>query len=62
MDRIRVLRVVEYVGSRDEIESIIGKSLHGKRHIETGYIQATTLGEFPDIMKSVLVKPKSELK
>ena len=60
MDRIRVLRIVEYVGDRDEIESLIEKSLHGKRYLTSGYIQATTLGEVSEIMKMSQVKERKE--
>lgn len=52
-DRIRVLRLIEYVGERHFVELEVKRSLHGSRfQIEHGravmQFSAITLGEFPE--------------
>ena len=47
-DKVRVLRVVEYVGDRNAVESEVTRAIHGERVIEgrdgTVLIKAATLG------------------
>lgn len=57
-DRVRVLRIIEYIGDRSEVERQIERSLHGRvlhtyrNGIGPGVeIRAATLGEFPEILE-----------
>lgn len=56
MDRIRVLRLVEYVGPRDQVEKQIALSLHGTRfgmgrpNDQAVMITAVTLGVIPEVL------------
>jgi hypothetical protein len=51
MDTIRILRIIEYVGTREAVEEQIRLSLHGSREGVRGCkITATTLGTFPEIL------------
>jgi predicted RNase H-like HicB family nuclease len=58
-DIIRVFRMIEYVGPRSHVERQIAKSIHGTKEFgQRQYeepssitITATTLGEFPEIVK-----------
>lgn len=53
MDIIRVLRIIEYVGPRDLVEEQIKQSVHGTKIVRDRIaITATTLGTFPEILKS----------
>jgi hypothetical protein len=54
MDKIRVLRVLEYVGPREEVERIVsmsiqGERIYGVRGLEVT-IRAATLGLYPEIL------------
>jgi hypothetical protein len=49
-DTIRVLRIVEYVGLRSEVEDVVANSIHGIKETKRVKITATTLGEFPEIL------------
>lgn len=51
MDIVRVLRVVEYVGPRDQIEKQIRHSIHGERSYNGITIRVATLGTFPEILE-----------
>ena len=53
MDRIRILRVIEYSGPRDYIEELITNSITGDKYIphEDALIRVTTVGEFPTIVR-----------
>ena len=55
MDIVRVLRIIEYVGPRDQVEHQILKSLHGEKTFGPSgkeiTIRVTTLGTFPEILK-----------
>jgi len=55
-DIVRVLRVIEYIGPRSEIEKQIKQSIHGEKFIEkiNVTIKAATVGTFPEIFN----KPK----
>ena len=52
MDKVRVLRIIEYTGNRDIIEETVRKSIHGTKRIECSNmtIRAATIGEFPEIL------------
>lgn len=60
MDRIRVLRIIEYVGPRDAVEEQIKRSLHGTRaggRSLSGFghcdITAMTLGLVPEVLGTI---------
>lgn len=56
MDIIRVLRIIEYSGPREEIEKIIEKSIQGTKTLRAiGYldpviIRVATIGGYPEIL------------
>jgi hypothetical protein len=51
MDIVRVLRVIEYVGERDDVERIVRLSIHGEKDLGNGMtIRAATVGTFPEIL------------
>lgn len=54
-DIVRVLRVIEYSGTRPEVEAQIANSMHGeKRFVKSlaGWvtIRVATIGTFPEIL------------
>ncbi len=56
-DTVRVLRLVEYVGPRDWVETTLSKSIKGRMDLSTyvpgagpKYIQAATLTAYPEIL------------
>jgi hypothetical protein len=53
MEIVRVLRVLEYIGPREEIERVLKHSIHGEKSYGAGLhevtIKAATIGEFPEI-------------
>jgi hypothetical protein len=53
MDRVRVLRVIEYVGDRSWVEQEVARSIHGTKVIDGKYgkgeIRAATIGVYPEI-------------
>lgn len=53
MDIVRVLRVLEYVGPREEVERIVAKSIQGEKSYgppgKETTIKAATVGTFPEI-------------
>lgn len=56
-DKIRVLRIYEFVGDRLGVERQIANSLHGEKTFKTpeGHqitIRAATLGTFPEILEN----------
>jgi hypothetical protein len=53
MDKIRVLRVIEYEGDRDAVEEQVRVSLHGERKGMHGRctIRAATIGLYPEILQ-----------
>ena len=53
---VRVLRVIEYVGDREDVEFIINESIQGQRTIKfkgkgTVVIKTATIGNFPEILE-----------
>ena len=55
MDKIRVLRIVEYVGPREMVERQVAASIHGLRRFyrvgEEMQVRAATIGEYPEILE-----------
>lgn len=53
MDKIRVLRIIEYIGDRGRVEEVVSKSIHGTKNVEKGLIiRATTIGSYPEILNA----------
>lgn len=51
-DIVRVLRVIEYVGSRQNIELQMRLSLHGERQgVGDVIIKAATIGNYPEVLE-----------
>lgn len=56
MDTIRILRVVEFTGPREQVERQVANSLHGEKRLSNGVvIRVATLGAFPEILESLPV-------
>ncbi len=57
-EKIRVLRIIEYVGTRLAVENQIRRSLHGTREFLRGdlRITTTTITEFPEVFLEEEVK------
>ena len=53
MDKVRILRIIEYVGPRDQVEEQVTKSIHGSRKFRDVVIRATTLGEAAEILSKM---------
>ena len=54
MDKIRVLRIIEYVGPRDWVEKTVEKSIHGTKAMDNGaVIRAATIGGYPEILEDL---------
>ena len=52
MDKVRVLRLIEYIGPRDWVEAVVRRSIHGTQGFGDGKtIRVATLGEFPEIIE-----------
>ena len=56
-DKIRVLRIIEYIGDREAVENQVTLSLHGEKRITTTnrgviIIKAATIGTYPEILES----------
>jgi hypothetical protein len=50
-DRVRVLRLVEFVGPRSWVEQQVARSLHGTRIVKDGCeIRCATVGDYPEIL------------
>ena len=50
-DIVRVLRIIEYVGPRSQVERTIAHSIHGTKSLGEDYsIRAATIGTYPDIL------------
>jgi hypothetical protein len=51
-DKVRVLRVIEYVGPRSWVEHTVANSIQGEKRIGVDtVIRAATLGTFPEILE-----------
>lgn len=52
MDTVRVVRILEYVGPRLEVEETLKRSIQGEKRVGNGtVIRAATLGTFPEILQ-----------
>lgn len=53
MDKIRVLRIIEYVGDRDLVEKLVSESIHGEKIVYKGklVIKAATMGTYPETLE-----------
>ena len=53
-DLVRVLRIVEYTGSRAVVEECVARSIHGEKRpygpASAFVIRAATIGEYPEIL------------
>lgn len=52
MDIIRVLRLIEYEGPRDQVEEQVKRSIHGEKRVKGITISAVTLHAFPKIVET----------
>lgn len=60
-DIIRVLRVLEYVGERSEVENALKRSIKGTRIVNTKLtINAATIGDFAEILKTQKEEPNGK--
>ncbi len=51
-DIVRVLRVIEYVGTRDWVSKVVAASIHGTKTINQDcFIKAATIGDYPEILE-----------
>mgnify|MGYP007083468222 FL=1 len=51
MELVRVLRIVEYVGSRERVEETVRQSIHGDKVMKDLTIRAATIGTYPEILE-----------
>ncbi len=51
MDKVRVLRVIEYAGERDRVETLVANSIHGEKQVGGLTIKAATIGTYPEILE-----------
>jgi hypothetical protein len=53
MDKVRVLRIIEYVGDRNMVEDTVEKSIQGTKQISPLLsIKAATIGSYPEILET----------
>jgi hypothetical protein len=51
VDTVRVLRIIEYVGTREEVDRVVETSVHGTRRVSDKlFIRAATIGSYPEIL------------
>jgi hypothetical protein len=60
MDKVRALRIIEYVGDREWVENTIRRSINGTLKVKSvnhpdyhNEIRACTFNQFPDILESL---------
>ena len=52
METVRVLRVIEYVGTREWVENTVNKSIHGEKDLGGGnIIRGSTVGNYPEVIR-----------
>lgn len=53
MEKIRVMRVLIYEGTREWVEKTIGRSITGTKHVDSfgNKITVRTIEEFPQILE-----------
>jgi hypothetical protein len=49
---VRVLRVIEYVGERSNVESTVSRSMQGEKQMGGLTIRAATIGTYPEILET----------
>ena len=55
-DQIRILRVIEYSGPREAVESQVANSIHVVKVVSTGVvIKAATIGAFPEVLDEATI-------
>ena len=64
-DRVRVLRIIKYEGSRELVESTLKKDIHGVKVISNSWgedhsITAQTLDLLPEIIETLEIKNKEK--
>ena len=52
MDIVRVLRIIEYVGSRERVEETVRQSIQGDKVMRDLTIRAATIGTYPEILEA----------
>jgi hypothetical protein len=67
-NRIRVIRIIEYVGPREWVERTVADSIHGTLRVgrvgfsiqipDDAQITAVTLGEFPESIADSELRPR----
>ena len=50
-EQVRIFRLIEYTGPRDQVERQIANSVHGERRVRDIRIRAVTIGEFADLLE-----------
>lgn len=50
MEKVRVLRVLEYAGPRDRIETVVASSIQGTKVFGDCAIRAATIGAYPEVL------------
>lgn len=51
-DKVRVIRIIEYVGPRHWVEATLLDSIQGTKVLgEDRFISAATIGSFPEILE-----------
>jgi hypothetical protein len=51
MEKVRVLRLIEYIGDREWVEETLSRSLKGTHFItKDRIIRCATLGDFPELI------------
>lgn len=63
-DRVRVLRVIEYVGDREAVERTVANSIHGEKTVKYTdgvivTIKAATIGTYPELLE--VAQPEQEV-
>ncbi len=57
MDRVRVLRIIEYEGPRDWVEKTLNKAINGTKAVGPGkFIRTATIGTYLEILEANLPK------
>jgi len=61
MDKVRVLRIIEYVGEREAVEETVANSIHGTREVSKNLtINAATIGMYPEVIRNKYLVDISE--
>ena len=59
-DIVRVLRILEYVGPRSQIEDILTDSIQEMRVTRQVTIKAATIGIYPEILEKAVEDKKED--